>query len=120
MGEALKHDRKDKFKEFARGTVRFKVGENGYEADIIVGTTKNNVAILYDIVGLKPIKIAEAPLVTLAVHDTADHRFGTSANNSISNVSANINNEKLGQKSLGASFDELMKYANRGTGQQAG
>ena len=118
VGEALKHDRKDKFKEFARGTVRFKVGENGYEADIIVGTTKNNVAILYDIVGLKPIKIAEAPLVTLAVHDTADHRFGTSANNSISNVSANINNEKLGQKSLGASFDELMEYANRGTGQQ--
>lgn len=30
IGESLKHKRKDNFKEFARGKVRFKVGANGY------------------------------------------------------------------------------------------
>lgn len=59
VGEARKHARDDNFVEFARGEVDFKVGDNGYTADIIVGTTKTGSATLYDIVDIKNKKIAD-------------------------------------------------------------
>lgn len=94
IGEELKHVRKDNFKEFARGKVRFRVGANGYEADIIVGTTKNNIPILYDIVNLNQIKIAETPDTTLAAQSAADRRQSGSATNSISQTAENSNHLK--------------------------
>ncbi len=60
IGEAIKHQRKDNFVEFARGVVSFKVDERGYDADVIVGTTKSGVAILYDLVNLQGKKIEPA------------------------------------------------------------
>ena len=57
VGEARKHGRKDNFAEFARGIVNFKVGNIGYEADIIVGTTQSGTAVLYDLVDIKEKKI---------------------------------------------------------------
>lgn len=85
VGERIKHQRKDNFVEFARGTVDFRFAENGYTADIIVGTTKSGAAVLYDIVNLKRKKIASTP-------DTAqDRRLGALATNSISNSAENVN-----------------------------
>lgn len=84
IGEQAKHFRKDNFREFARGKVSFKVGANGYEADIIVGTTTKGAAILYDMVNITPKKIAEAPNTTLSAKNAEDRRQGTSAKDSVS------------------------------------
>ena len=84
IGEQAKHFRKDNFREFARGKVSFKVGANGYEADIIVGTTTKGAAILYDMVNITPKKIAEAPNTTLSAQNAEDRRQGTSAKDSVS------------------------------------
>ncbi len=50
---------KKKFDNFARGEIRFKVGNNGYAAEILVGIRRNQNAELYDIVNIVPIKITE-------------------------------------------------------------
>jgi len=60
VGEEIKHIRQDSFVEFARGIVDFKVGDRGYSADIIVGTTKDGKALLYDIVNIGYKKIESA------------------------------------------------------------
>ena len=60
VGEAKKHQRQDAFVEFARGVVDFKVGNNGYSADIIVGTTKSGTAVLYDVVNIQGKKIVDS------------------------------------------------------------
>ena len=64
--------------------MRFKVGNNGYQADIIVGITTNQIAVLYDTVNITNIKITEAPNTNLKVKDTLVRRNGTSVENSIS------------------------------------
>lgn len=89
IGEAAKHNRNDNFVEFARGVVSFKVGENGYDADVIVGTTKSGVAILYDVVNIQQKEIvAESS-------NTAQDRRGdnTATDNIISQNSGNVNTD---------------------------
>ena len=49
VGEKLTHKRTDNIIEFARGNLLYKVGDNGYIADVIVGTKDNGAAVLYDI-----------------------------------------------------------------------
>ena len=68
IGEARKHERKDNFVEFARGVVTFEVEGRGYDADVIVGTTKSGVALLYDLVNIQDKKI------TASESDTAQNR----------------------------------------------
>lgn len=60
VGEGLKHPRKDRFVEFARGKVSYRVGEKGYTADIVVGIGADGRADLYDIVNIQRKKITEA------------------------------------------------------------
>ena len=43
--------------DFGRGHVLIKIGKTGYEADVIVGLTKNNKLELYDVVSMKPKSI---------------------------------------------------------------
>ena len=50
INEDLKHERKDNFKEFARGDVFLRIGENDYSAKVIVGLTEGNQMVLYDVV----------------------------------------------------------------------
>ena len=59
VGEGLKHPRKDNIKEFARGTVKLRIGKNDYIADVIVATTKGGSMVLYDLVNIQPTKINE-------------------------------------------------------------
>ncbi len=84
IGEKVKHIRKDNFVEFARGEINFKVGQNGYSADIIVGTTKSGVAVLYDIVNLQNKKIE------VASNATQNRRTETPSAYSISENSENV------------------------------
>ena len=97
IGEQAKHFRKDNFREFARGKVSFKVGANGYEADIIVGTTTKGAAILYDMVNITPKKIAEAPNTTLSVKNAEDRRQGTSTKNSVSETGETVKGKMSAQ-----------------------
>lgn len=91
VGEEIKHTRKDSFREFARGTVNFRVGANGYSADVVVGTMKNGAAVLYDIVDIQPIKITEAPNTTLAAQGATDRRLDASDNPIVDANSENVN-----------------------------
>lgn len=54
INEGLNHARKDSFKEFARGNVYMKIGENSYSAKVIIGFTGNEM-VLYDIVDIQPV-----------------------------------------------------------------
>lgn len=98
IGEQAKHFRKDNFREFARGKVSFKVGANGYEADIIVGTTTKGAAILYDMVNITPKKIAEAPNTTLSAQNAEDRRQGTSAKDSVSETGETVKGKMSAQE----------------------
>ncbi|MBE6891383.1 MAG: hypothetical protein E7481_05075 [Ruminococcaceae bacterium] len=53
VNEAPKHVRKDNIVDFGRGNVYIKVGDNLYNADVVVGYTSNNNMVFYDLVGLK-------------------------------------------------------------------
>ena len=89
IGEEAKHTRKDDIVEFGRGNVMYRVGGNGYVADVLVGIRKNGSAVLYDLVNIYETNIAEAP-VTMASNDNSQRRQDASANGSIANV-ANAN-----------------------------
>ena len=85
VGEEIKHIRKDSFVEFARGVVDFKVGDRGYSADIIVGTTKSGAAVLYDIVNIAYKKIESAS------NTAQDRRSDTLSTNSINQNDSSVN-----------------------------
>ncbi len=61
INEDLKHNRTDNFISFGRGIVDFKVKENGYSADIIVGLKADGSATLYDMVDIRAKKITAMP-----------------------------------------------------------
>ena len=102
IGEEAKHTRKDNFVEFARGVVDFRIEGRGYEADIIVGTTKSGVAILYDLVNIQTKKI-----VADTSYAAQDRRTDISTtDNSIAQPSQKINSSdektsKTAKDSLG-------------------
>lgn len=54
INEDLKHKRKDKFTEFARGDVLIRVGETDYSAKVIVGFTSGKQMVLYDVIDFSP------------------------------------------------------------------
>lgn len=89
IGEEKKHNRKDDIVEFARGNVAYRVGLNGYIADVIVGTRKNGSAVLYDLVNIYEKEITEAP-VTVASKDNSQRRQDASAEEIITQPNATV------------------------------
>lgn len=81
---------KKKFDNFARGVVRFMVGDNGYTADILVGIRNNQNAELYDIVNIVPTKIAETPNDSV-VGKTTQISNGISADTSLPQSGESVN-----------------------------
>ncbi|MBE6767348.1 MAG: hypothetical protein E7549_00375 [Ruminococcaceae bacterium] len=57
VSEQIKHARKDDIVEFSRGQVYYRVGGNGYAADVIIGIRKSGTAVLYDIKNIYSKKI---------------------------------------------------------------
>ena len=102
IGERIKHERNDDIVEFARGNIMYRVGRNGYVADVIVGTKKNGSAVLYDLVNIYDKKIAEAP-VTVASNENSQRRQETSAKDMLSQSNKDVN-EKLSISSNGDIF----------------
>lgn len=57
VNEDLKHQRKDNFREFARGDVLIRVGNNDYSAKVIVGLTASKSMVLYDVIDFTSTKL---------------------------------------------------------------
>lgn len=89
IGEKINHIRKDDIVEFARGNIMYRVGDNGYVADVLVGTRKNGTAVLYDIVNIYDKKITDAS-VTMA-DKNPQRRQNTSVDNKIPQTKQSVN-----------------------------
>lgn len=83
---------KKKFDNFARGEVRFKVGDNGYIADILVGIRRNQSAELYDIVNITPTKITENS-GRYVTDSTVQTRQEFSVDSSVPQTNSNVNTD---------------------------
>lgn len=97
VNEEIKHPRNDNIKEFARGRVLMRIGQNDYNAEVVVGYTQNGEMLLYDIVNFKPD--------TFSVKERTPRRTGpdkagmtetneeSSSDNSISQNNAAVNSQ---------------------------
>lgn len=97
VNEEIKHPRKDNIREFARGRVLMRIGQNDYNAEVVVGYTQNGEMLLYDIVNFKPD--------TFSVKERTPRRTGpdkagmtetneeSSSDNSISQNNAAVNSQ---------------------------
>ena len=95
---------KKKFDNFARGDIRFKVGENAYVADILVGIKQNKNAELYDIVNITPTKITEAQHDSVVAKAT-QIRDETSVDSSVPQTNSNVNTDAENSSNSSSSTD---------------
>lgn len=79
--------------------VYFKSGENGYSADVVVGTNINNISILYDLVNISYKKITEAT-------DTIQ------GNSQVSRREASVKNDATTLSSESQEFSEKREQSN--------
>lgn len=107
INEDLNHLRKDNIVQFARGNVLMQIGNNQYNAKVIIGFTSGNNMVLYDLINLTPdsfkVKIKKA--------DTHTVQQSKSTENDRTRVSADIslprNNKSVNEKfSLDEDTDE--------------
>lgn len=90
IGEQVAHERKDDIIEFARGTVLYKVGDNGYIADVLVGIRKNGAAVLYDLKNIYEKEITDISLA-MASKDYSQRSEDISVENSIPQSDDDVN-----------------------------
>lgn len=110
IGEKAKHVRKDDIVEFARGNVDYKVGENGYTADVVVGIRKNGAAVLYDLVNIYDKKIVEAP-VTMASNEGSQRRQDISTKDNLSQDKKVVKKFSISEDSQGRKLsNEQIEY----------
>lgn len=103
VNEALKHPRKDNIREFARGSVNLRIGNNDYSAEVVVGTTKGEAMLLYDILDLQPIQIKTKKDAATSKRQNAARRNATSNYN----MPQSPENVKLSAKDSGADIREV-------------
>ncbi|MBQ6267349.1 MAG: hypothetical protein IJK64_06210 [Clostridia bacterium] len=104
VGEKRRHN---KFKEFARGKVNFRVGGNGYSADVVVGINSKGIAILYDMVNIIPKKITEAPQRVQDQSQVA--RVGTSAVNNDTTSGGKSQGQKSTKDDISSYYAEALR-----------
>ena len=94
VNEDLKHERKDNFKEFARGDVLVRVGDNDYSAKVVVGFTSGKEMVLYDVIDFKPtaFKIKKVDTHIAQSHEVKSNRQSVPTNNNISQNDTVVNN----------------------------
>lgn len=91
INEGLKHARKDNIRDFARGTVLLRIGQNDYQADVIVGSKKSGDLLLYDVVNMQETAIDEKKKRTVPPIQQESSRSGALHDNSISTSSRKVN-----------------------------
>ena len=93
INEDLKHKRKDGFKEFARGEVLLKIGENEYKSNVIIGYNSANEMVLYDIIDFIPAKFALKKEST--PYGRKPIRNGMLSNDNIPQTNGNVNIQSM-------------------------
>ncbi len=94
VNEDLMHERKDNFKEFARGDVLIRVGDNDYSAKVVVGFTSGREMVLYDVIDFKSasFSIKKVGAHTVQSQNAKNRRNATPTNNNISQNDTVVNN----------------------------
>ena len=106
INEDLRHTRKDSFKEFARGNVLIRVGENDYSAKVIVGFTGSQQMVLYDVIDFnKTSFVTKEETPRTAMQNAGSDRNGVSTDTTVpqneQSVNTNIpNSQKNDTKNL--------------------
>ena len=95
VNEDLNHTRQDNFKEFARGDVFIRVGNNDYAAKVIVGFTSGGSMVLYDVVDFLPITLKLKTDTQAAMQNAGSHRKGVSVNSIISQNASTVNTQYM-------------------------
>ena len=92
INEDLKHARKDSFKEFARGDILLRIGQNDYSANIIVGFTASGEMVLYDLVDFQKTSFAmKKRIPNTGPQEANSDRSGVSSDNTISQNKGIVN-----------------------------
>ncbi len=98
VNEQAKHESSRGFVNFGRGQVAFKVGNQGYSADVVVGIKSNGNAYLYDLVNVQKIKIEGTSNTGNATAGSGTHRGDVPSNTTIPQNGAGVNTQYM-QKS---------------------
>ena len=92
INEDLKHTRKDSFREFARGDVLIRVGENDYSAKVIVGFTGSKQMVLYDVIDFDKTSFAiKEKTPQTAMQNAGSDRNGMSFDTTVSQSEQSVN-----------------------------
>ena len=70
VSEKLAHERTDNIVDFGRGKVQLEVGGQMYDADVVVGTKKDGLMLLYDFVGMTKKEMQRTAGRQSAPHDS--------------------------------------------------
>lgn len=114
VNEPPNHDRKKpKADSFGRGKVLFRVGGNGYEAEVLTMIRPDGSATLYDILNMEPREINEksqARDISVAADEQRPHRGHPNLTPSLYAENENMSTENLaeydGDVEINDSFDE--------------
>lgn len=98
VNEQAKHESSRGFVNFGRGQVAFKVGNQGYSADVVVGIKSNGNAYLYDLVNVQKIKIEGTSNTGNATTGSGTHRGDVPSDTTIPQNGAGVNTQYM-QKS---------------------
>ena len=99
INEDLLHSRKDSFKEFARGSVLVRIGNNDYSAKVIIGYTTADQMVLYDIIDFSPVEFVlkkeSRSAFTAQLHNNAKSSSNTSADKRIPQNDSDVNSQYM-------------------------
>ena len=112
VNEDLKHERNDNIKDFGRGKILFKVGDNTYSADMVVGNKADGSMVLYDIVNMQPEKFNEKKDSVSEDYSSSDADT-TVSNGRVTNPAENVNSKSQKNEKRFA-LDESYQEDNTG------
>jgi len=118
VNELPNHTRTDNIVQFGRGKVLLSVGNNDYEAEVIIGTTKGNEQVLYDIINLTPTKINKKARssVTAQPQSVKSRSSNNLANQTLPQTTSPVNTS--GQASIDFEGQELLRTSSGRTAEE--
>ncbi|MBQ2474424.1 MAG: hypothetical protein II513_03680, partial [Ruminococcus sp.] len=103
IGERSEHNN---YAEFARGYIEYKVGNNGYVADVVIGIKNNGSAVLYDLTNIYEKEIAEASYTDKEIESESSRSNASAVKNNISQPTQKSNPSAQNNSDSGKEFDD--------------
>ncbi len=98
VDEAPKHPRRDNFKSFKRSKVTLQIGQNEYDADVVVGVTSSGKEVLYDVVNMTPTTIKKpSQQILMPQKATSSPDIGMVSNTNIPQEGNGVNDHYMQQ-----------------------